>query len=145
MWNVFREPKKQLLIISIIIVLYWSWELFYIDLSEYRELIPTQLEMVETPPPISEERSSEGKSTTVDTVLTFDESLEEHFPDRSRPHVKEDSTTVVTMELRLQFWDMILGHLASIITSLVALLTPLITVFLNHKGYFKNPSKNDED
>jgi len=116
MWDIVKNPKKQGLIILILVLGYWSWGLF---IHETDVPIEVRVESYEIP----------------DTTITMERSVPELMERRSEPN--DD------YEYRIMFWDMILGHLSSILGSIAALLTPLITVYLNKKGYF-NPSENPQ-
>lgn len=129
MLDILKNPKKQIGIIVILLIGYWTLDITILD-----EHIPIKQETVQD-------------SLVVES---HPESLEsrEQQTEMSRPpdsSKKSDSSSIDTdYELKIQFWDMIFGHLASILGSLAALLSPLITVYLNKKGYF-NPSENQEN
>lgn len=135
MWDIVKNPKKQLFAIAIAVACYWSYEVFITSHE-----IPVQVVEVEQrvqEPLVFQEEHYEMR---IDTIEVDSDSLDQEPQVETRTRDEETYTVERHLEAlppNYIFWEMVLGHVASMLGSLVALLTPLITVFLNKKGYFK--------
>lgn len=146
MWDLFKNPKKQALIVVLLVGSYWSWEFLHKDHSEYEEMVVAE-EMVITKPDSLHVEPDSLSERQREEHQSHQDTLDKYFPELTYSFIEipedDNSQIIQTMELRIQLWDMILGHLTSILGSFAALLTPFITVYLNKKGYL-NPSENVE-
>lgn len=108
------NAKKQFILILTLLLLYWGWEIFIKDHGHY-EVEYSKVEV----------RPEAEKMIDADSVIVELPSLQDTL-------ITEEDATISRVEIlekRLEFWDMILGHLSSILTSLAALLVPVITYF----------------
>lgn len=147
MKDLLKNPKKQIVLIIVLLVGYWSYDIVFDE-----KHIPMSIDSVE-------EVTDELQDTVV--VETIPEAVQRQMePIESTPpevevereepkptvQSRENETQSITQEYeyKIQFWNMIFGHLASILGSLASLLIPLVTVYLNKKGYF-NPAENVDE
>lgn len=141
MYDILKNPKKQVTVIFILIVGYWGYHLG-IDQSD----VPVEIIVEHTSEMSADTLQYESRrefEQQVDSAPPPESSELKVVPDEDISERPINRDVITEYEMRIRFWDMIFGHLASILGSLVALLAPLITVWLNKKGYLSSEAANE--
>lgn len=130
MKDILKNPKKQITIILVLILGYWTYDIMF---SKKHIPVTTHTEQTE------EVQEDTVIVERIPEVLQRQSEMNAPPTDNSKRESTNNSVDIEKeYQLKIQFWDMVFNHLKSIVGTIAALLSPLVTVYLNKKGYFES-------
>lgn len=119
-----KQPLTQLLAVIVILIGFWAWLLSgSIDQPEQPIDQPQQIQMKQLPDSIDYPYTYE-RFTLPDTIVIVEKESTNSKVENTESSIKD----------KYDFWDMVLGHLSSILGSLVALSIPIYRMVTRTKN-----------